>query len=393
MAIVNVKDTERRRVLLIDAFKEPGFQKDIGDVCGILEAIIDKWVKSITKFDPRIDNVFSVQSRVKDETTFEEKIFRKNYIQEWEVTDDMAVNQKYIKLHLTDLIGIRINCYFAENEERLYNQLQYNQGEVPDCEFNFNENTVQANGHRIFKFSGVFKKEYHFEVQIKSIVHNVWGEVEHKTVYKNPSFDGYINKKREISGALYDVLLASDRELFSLFNMKESEHQLIRSLFFCKTQDIIREKCKTSILAYHYERYFNVFTEIEPFKAFVIESLSERTWNRQRIEPVIDHIYDKLVEAVNMEFPHFYINCIYEIDSLINEHESLESFMYYFLKAALPDIEKHDDFDDELRSAFGDSEEEAIDNLSPTVEDNDIENYMEKLDELLLGCRIKKDNN
>ncbi len=87
-----------------------------------MEAIIDKWAKSITKFDPRIDNVFSVQSRVKDETTFEEKIFRKNYIQEWKVTDDMAENQKYIKLHLTDLIGIRINCYYAENEER-YNYL------------------------------------------------------------------------------------------------------------------------------------------------------------------------------------------------------------------------------------------------------------------------------
>ncbi len=391
--IVGKDKVELRRTLLMDAFKDEAFRSEVKKVSNDLYDLIKAWVESLEQIDPRIVNVFSVQSRVKEEDTFEEKIFRKNYIRDWDVSESKEENQHLIKLQLTDLIGIRINCFFASHESRLYNELQLYRSKLPECVLSFDENTEQANGHPIYKFSGIYKEQYHFEVQIKSIVHNVWGEVEHKTVYKNPSFDGYIEKKREIAEALYQVLFAADQELFSVFNMGETEDQLIRSLFFCKTKDIIREKCKTSILAYHYQRYFNIFKDISPYRQYVVDALSGREYSKKKIESKLDHQYDELIGAVRNEFPIFYLNAIYEIDSLINVHDSFDSFLYYFLRTAVPDVEMKDDFDDEFDKSTGwDDEEDEKEGIGNNADNNLLENYIEKLNGLLLKCRIKNNN-
>lgn len=388
--IIDKNNIDLRKSLLMDAFRDDSFKHEVEEVSNELYDKVKAWVESLDRIDSRITNVFSVQSRIKDADTFEEKLFRKNYIQDWDITDNKDENQHIIKISLTDLIGIRINCFFAHHEFLLYNELQIHQSELSDCTLNFNENTEQANGHPIYKFSGIYKGQYNFEVQIKSIVHNVWGEVEHKTVYKNPTFDGYIDKKREIAEALYEVLLASDKELFSVFNMGETEDQLIRSLFFCKTKDIIKDKCNTNILAYHYQRYFNVFKDISPHRQFVIDALSNREYTRNRIEIEIDHHYDELKDAVLKEFPLFFIKSIYEIDSLINEHKSFDAFLYYFLKTVFPVIELHDEFDDEYSKGDEWDEEETV--VDAGYDDNNkMENYIEKLNGLLLKCRIKKD--
>ncbi len=395
--IVSKDNIELRKVLLLDAFKDEQLKAEIDGISDELYDKVKAWVESLNRIDPRIANVFSVQSRIKDADTFEEKIFRKNYILDWDVTDNKEENKQLIKRSLTDLVGIRINCFFAHHELRLYNALQDSQEELPDCILNFDEDTEMANGHPIYKFSGIYKDQYRFEVQIKSIVHNVWGEVEHKTVYKNPTFDGYIDKKREIVEALYDVLLASDKELFSVFNMGETEEHLIRSLFFCKTKDIIKEKCNTSILAYHYQRYFNVFKVIDPYRQYVIDALSGKEYARNTIIPNNDHHYDRLKDAVLKEFPLFFISSIFEIDSLINEHKDFEAFLYYFLKTVFPDIAENDAFDEEYnRKTVWDDDERDDETGTETAIVNDnaenelISNYIEKLDGMLLKCRIKK---
>lgn len=398
--IIAKNDIERRRSLLLDAFKDDQLTEEVKGICNELYDKVKAWVDSLNRIDPRITNVFSVQSRIKDADTFEEKLFRKNYIHDWDVSDNKEENKQLIKRSLTDLVGIRINCFFAYHELRLYNDLHARQEDLADCVLNFDENTEMANGHPIYKFSGIYKEQYRFEVQIKSIVHNVWGEVEHKTVYKNPSFDGYIDKKREIVEALYEVLLASDKELFSVFNMGETEEHLIRSLFFCKTKDIIKGKCNTNILAYHYQRYFNVFKVIDPYRQYVIDALSGKEHVRNHINPIIDHHYDKLKDAVLREFPLFFISSIFEIDNLINEHENFDAFLYYFLMTAFPDIARIDEFDEEYKKKSAWDEDETDDEYETSgeatvggAEDILLDNYIEKLDGILLECRINKNKN
>lgn len=387
MALIDKNETEARRELLMAAFEDAGFQDDVKKVAGEINAIIEQWVGSFDRFDQRIDNVFSVQGRVKEAETFAEKLFRKNYIWSWDVTDNIEENQETIRRNLPDLIGVRVNCYFAANEVRLYNRFQQTQGEVADMVLDFEEGTEQANKLPIDKFSGLYRGRYHFEVQIKSIVHNVWGEVEHKTVYKNPTFDGYIDKKREITQALYSVLQASDKELLSIFTMQESEEQLIRSLFFCQTKHEIEARCNTNILASHYERYFNVFGDITQYRQFVAAGLMRQRRPKVVIEDNIGGTYDELINAVEKEFPHFYLKCLYEIDSIIHQHSSYEAFLKYMMQHIFH--LENDDYDEDYAKGFGDDEDEEQDEKPGALNTLNIEDCLNKINSLL-KCRLTK---
>lgn len=375
-----IKNIEQKYALLMEAFDED-FRKKLENTCREIEDEIKKWIESADKFDDRIDNVFNVQSRVKSISSFEEKLYRKNYIKTWEVSDVKEENQKYIMHNLTDLIGIRVNCYFAEYEERVYEYCQIEKGSLPDFVFNFNENTQQKNGNKIFKFSGKYKELYQFEIQIKSVVHNIWGEVEHKTVYKNPSFDGFIEKKKELTQSLHQVLLASDNQLLSIFRMQEDEDALIKSLFFCMTKDVVKEKCKTGVLANHYENYFRAFTDLTKVKQFIASRLENKQFNIEKVQIPQDVDFSELISHLGEEFPSFYIECLFAIDSILNQHDSLNNFVYYFVKSVIPIVDEDDDFVKKSNDCFSDDEE---------LESNQIEDYLNRLDQILGNCRINK---
>lgn len=228
-------DIQQKHALLMEAYKDTTFQEDLEAKCAVIKAKIKAHAESIAKITPRIDNIFSVEARVKKDYSFEEKLYRKNYIRDWDIPENKEDVQRFIRKTLTDIIGIRVNCYFYEFEIQLYNDFLNN---LNDPELSFQrENTKQKNGHDIYKFSGLYNDEYHFEVQIKSVIHNVWGETVHKNVYKNISYDGYVEEKGKIAESLYHILQSSDKQLLSLFDMEESEEQLIRSLFFCYTKE------------------------------------------------------------------------------------------------------------------------------------------------------------
>ena len=86
--IIDKNNVELRRTLLTEAFKDESFKKDVDKACDELYDKVKAWVEALERIDPRIGNVFSVQARKKDADTFEEKLFRKNYIHDWNVTDD-----------------------------------------------------------------------------------------------------------------------------------------------------------------------------------------------------------------------------------------------------------------------------------------------------------------
>lgn len=300
MAIIDVKQTDERHKALMTAFEDPAFREDLRVVEDDLKKWLAGWIDQLKPIDERIKNVYSIESRVKGKATFEEKLDRKNYIFEWPVSDDIVENQKFIKHELTDLIGLRINCHFADYEKIIFDyfvstaESQYEAG----FQFNFKENLKQKNGNIIYKFSGLYKDEYRFEVQIKSLIHNVWGEVEHKTVYKNPTYDGFYEQKNYISKTLHDVMMASDRELQTLFKMSETESQLLRSLFFIRTCEAVARKCRTKVLGSHYYSYFNAFTDIEPIKRFVICALSETHFEKEHKVVQVNGFYDNLCNRV-----------------------------------------------------------------------------------------------
>ena len=123
MALVSIEEIQTRENRLFEAFDEP-FRKRLEEPQKEIQELLAKWVKSIPQIDNRIDNVFDIQSRIKGIDTFKEKIHRKNYIFDWDVYDEKEANQEIICQKLPDLIGIRINCYFAAYELFIYTELK-----------------------------------------------------------------------------------------------------------------------------------------------------------------------------------------------------------------------------------------------------------------------------
>lgn len=382
--IVEKHKEEERHQLLMAAFNDSTFQQELDAVRLELEKWLWEWASQREPFDRRIKNIYSVESRIKGSKTFEEKLYRKNYIKEWEVSYDIKENQKFIMQTLTDLIGLRVNCHFVEYEKLFYEFFRDSSEsqKVKEFEFNFNENIEQKNGNKIYKFSGLFKNTYHFEVQIKSIVHNVWGEVEHRTVYKNPTYDGFFEEKKKISQTLHDAMMASDHELLVLFNMRESENQLLRSLFFCKTNEEVAKNCKTRVLGEHYNSYFLSFPDIKPIVNYLVCSLSGTEYHKPAIKVESDEYYNKLSNAVSDTFPRFFIECLFNIDSILYQYESYEAFLIHFLQMVVPNTEE--DFDNDFSADFNGQDE-------GNASDNPNRDALVKIDEIL-GTRIfKKD--
>lgn len=105
---------------LVAAFCDEAFEKELKEVRDELVKLIEKLLEGAEKQEPRLKNYFSIESRIKGIDSFKEKLNRKSYIRDWEITEDTTENQKFIKSHLTDLIGIRIDCYFMRTEKFLY---------------------------------------------------------------------------------------------------------------------------------------------------------------------------------------------------------------------------------------------------------------------------------
>jgi ppGpp synthetase/RelA/SpoT-type nucleotidyltranferase len=68
-----------------------------------------------------------------------------------------------------------------------------------------------------------------FELQIKSLVHRFWSEIEHEVVYKNPDFVVYDKFMKNMLGAVRDNLDVVDRQLEIMYNeiSNESRHAAI----------------------------------------------------------------------------------------------------------------------------------------------------------------------
>ena len=385
--IIDKNNEEARHKALMDAFKDPAFQASLEPIRDELQRWLEKWADELPMFDPRIKNVASIESRIKGETTFEEKLFRKDYVKEWDVSDDKVSNQELIKRTLTDLIGLRVNCQFYEHELLFYNHFIRTRSsqEEKGFSFSFDENTEQKNGNRILKFSGIYKDKVHFEVQIKSLLHAVWGEIEHKTVYKNPTYDGFFEDKKLISQTLHESMMASDKELLILFKMNETEEQLLRSLFFCETSDEVARACKTSVLGEHYNSYFLSFKDIEVIKRYLVCKLSGNEFKREAVQIEDSLPYQGLIEAVKNTFPSFFLKCLYHIDSILHIHSSYDSFLLYFLKNVTP-LET-DLVDDGFGRPFNEQDDDEDKNKESSKDD--YRAFLIRIDGIL-GTRVFK---
>ena len=188
------------------------------------------------------------QSRVKGPGSLAEKIYRKNYHNRYPDPVELIDN-------LPDMIGIRIVCLLNQQEETLFNRLKaiYTNSVVIDevtfygknggkILFDFsNQPQKQKNGQPIYRITCKWdhpKLGYiNCELQIKSMVHFFWGELDHMLFYKNYAYlisqSFYSQYMLKVENALSNI----NDQLVLLYeqieNNREGSRQEIREIASC----------------------------------------------------------------------------------------------------------------------------------------------------------------
>lgn len=179
-------------------------------------------------FKKNLDNndyFLNVSSRIKSPMSLKEKILRNNYYLTFADAQDFFFG-------LSDLIGVRLECRFIEDEDKLFSRIKEIFSKQRDDGYFYNEDypaimlnlidkqpQIQKNGFEIFKIDGIIAGEgpaFHFELQIKSLVNMFWGEIEHKILYKNYNYMPIESFYRDIMSSIKGNITMIDRQLMIL---------------------------------------------------------------------------------------------------------------------------------------------------------------------------------
>ncbi|MBN1182551.1 MAG: hypothetical protein JXB49_09715 [Bacteroidales bacterium] len=167
-----------------------------------------------------IPKVESVKGRTKK---YDECIskFKRKYLPDINLEESSFKIQNY----LTDLIGIRVICYYSEEVEEIRRNLKkyFTETEITDKSSQL-EMTDNKFGYRSLhlqltlknKISGISDadkyKKIPFELQIRTVIQNAWGILDHKIKYKKSI---PLSLKRRINrlSALFEI---ADEEFLSI---------------------------------------------------------------------------------------------------------------------------------------------------------------------------------
>ncbi len=199
-------------------------------------------------------------------------------------------------------------------------------------------------------------------------MHNIWGEVEHKTIYKNKNYDPHIEDKKTLTEEIFNILHASDKQLLTIFREHYDEKELLRALFFEKTKEKILKKTGNNILAAHYNRFFQLFStsaDIEYIKKYIISALQNKRFKRidVTLTPFNSAIED-FKNKIGTQFSKFNLEYLFFIANLILKIDSYDKFLTYLArylwKEYHPDIEGEYE-ESECEDAFDEQDEEFTD--------------------------------
>lgn len=173
------------------------------------------------------EGFFNISTRVKSASSLKEKIIRHNYYLKYDTPNNLFNN-------LSDLIGVRIECRFIEDEEHIFKFIRaiFNSTDKNGYSYSSQNPTIfldlneqqplkQKNGFELYRIDGfIFNegKKYNFELQIKSMVNNFWGEIEHKIIYKNYNMIFGDKFYKNILHSIKNNLCLIDNQLLTIFN-------------------------------------------------------------------------------------------------------------------------------------------------------------------------------
>lgn len=346
---------------LIEAFSDESFHKLINEKRIAIEEILTEFTDSSYEKISR-----SINSRIKNENSLREKLRRKNYIKSWGIESDEKMDlQNIICEKLPDLLGFRINCYFKSDEETVFYKLKEFLRDKDNIETEENPNLKQKNGHNIYKIACKYKELnniFSFEVQIKSLLHDTWGEVEHSIVYKRKKFDSRSQLKKDIIDGLYSVLEGADKQLQKLYTSNSSKKEIERELFYIYTSN---NEMRHSI---HYENFFSLSSFLKDFDRIIEKFLGKKLLNEEimkiKIEEMLNLPVD--IDRVKAKIDSYKWEETCKIAAHVYEFSSNDEFLKYVINEIINISCAEDDSEDSFND---DAILEKIDNDEIVVKD------------------------
>ena len=186
---------------------------------------IEIYFKNILQEDS--EGYLNINARVKSSISLKEKILRNNYYRKYNDSEELLDN-------LSDLIGIRIECRFIQDENEIYKAIKKHFNVEGHNGFYYNscndkislklqgkQPQKQKNGFEIYRIDGVYFFEdikINFELQIKSLVNIFWGEIEHKVTYKNYNYLLGDKFFKDMLASIKRNLTMIDNQLLIMYN-------------------------------------------------------------------------------------------------------------------------------------------------------------------------------
>ncbi|MBQ9328443.1 MAG: hypothetical protein IJ225_07905 [Solobacterium sp.] len=210
-------------------------------------------------------DLVQVYSRVKSRESFREKLLRNKLYLDCETPED-ALSQ------LSDLVGITMECRFIRNETEIYERIFREFSELnedglaislsnPDILLNLGmaQPQLQRNGFAIYRLDGKYRfnnRYINFELQIKSLVHRFWSEIEHEVVYKNPDMVWNDRFMKKMLSSIRDSLDVVDHQLETVYTemLMESrearigmDERTFKSMVSSSLNELLIHKMKESV--------------------------------------------------------------------------------------------------------------------------------------------------
>ncbi|MFI3284748.1 MAG: RelA/spoT family protein, partial [Erysipelotrichaceae bacterium] len=220
------------RLALFDLIDETAdeFEKNQATYKSAQQSLITVYDCYLRQFE---DIYITLNSRIKSETSLREKIIRNKFYKHCNTPEDVFLN-------LHDLIGLAIECRFISDESKMLDLVKQifegKEEEYSVCKLDkriyLNLKTpqpqLQRNGFTIYRLDGYFLEKgvrINYELQIKSLIHNFWSDVEHQVVYKNNKLVQFDQFMQHLLGSIRDNLDVVDHQLQIVYNQvkKESE--------------------------------------------------------------------------------------------------------------------------------------------------------------------------
>lgn len=332
----------------------------------ILQIFLDKESKVYKMKD-------SISSRIKARDRLVEKINRKNYLEDWNCRyrdgDDIG---DIVRKEIPDVIGFRLNCYFIKDEKPIMCDLQEFLSKQNKIRCNDDSKEIRdedgSNEEVIFhKLSCEYQfndKSISFEIQVKALMNDVWGEVDHEKKYKKTTYDSRQELMESLIKAQLKITKGLDSQLSKLFEDNISEEDIKKELFYFKTKDNIEDSYKPNIGVY-YESFFNVLENVQHYEDIIDKYLGAKLIGEQFLKKKIhkNNESQEISDSLKKDFDNSKWDFVCKMMSLLFEFDNENQLLNFIINSIMEKLEKSDESEQEFggvsEDAFGEENEEC----------------------------------